>query len=159
VPGLPGWLRPWPYLLGGALVGFLFLGELALITAAPIQVALLVLALVGLAGALTGRRTLELWPIFVLMAMLTPLLIDSRIVGLPRCDVAGPRVACLAGTRDIAAQFATEILIAGTAAVGVVALTTRDLWRRQRTDLRGRPGQCGKDSRRGKHRSTPREAP
>lgn len=130
MPDLPGWLRPWPYLVGGALIGFLLLGEFALNTVVPIQIALLVLAFAGLIGVLSHRRGLELWPIFFLTAMVTPLLIDSQIVGLPRCGPAPAGAACFAGTRDIATQFATEILIAVTAAVGVVALTARVIWRR-----------------------------
>ncbi|HEY6957954.1 MAG TPA: hypothetical protein VI814_03950 [Candidatus Limnocylindria bacterium] len=125
MPPLPAWLRPWPYLLLGLLVGFLFLAEFALNSVPAVQVALLVLAIAGLAGVVLRVRWLELWPLFVAGAIVIPLIEDSHVVGLPRCDTVAPGVACLAGTRDVVGEFQMDIAILVTALVATVILLTR----------------------------------
>jgi hypothetical protein len=125
VRSLPAYLRPWPYVLSGGLVGFLFLTEFALITLPVVQLGLLVLAVFALAGALRGRKSLGLWSLFVVAAMVVPLISDSHVVGLPRCGDVAPGVACLGGTRDVAGQFAVELLIFGCGIAGVVVLGVR----------------------------------
>lgn len=125
MPPLPSWLRPWPYLLLGLLVGFLFLAEFALDTVPAVQVALLALALAGLAGVVFRWRALELWPLFVAGAIVIPLIENSHLVGLPRCDTVRPGVACLAGTRDVVGQFQMDLAILVTSLVAIVALIAR----------------------------------
>ena len=125
MPPLPAWLRPWPYLLLGLLVGFLFLAEFALNSVPAVQVALLVLAIAGLAGVVLRVRWLELWPLFVAGAIVIPLIEDSHLVGLPRCDTVPTGVACLAGTRDVVGQFQMDIAILTTSLVVVVVLVAR----------------------------------
>src|SRR5205823_13163271 len=70
---LPEAVRPWPYLLAGIGVGFLFLTEFALNTVPLVQAGLAVLACAGLFGVIRGVRALEYWPLFVMAAVLTPL--------------------------------------------------------------------------------------
>jgi hypothetical protein len=118
-------LRVSLYIVAGVLAGFLLLAEFALITFPIVQLAMLALALVGLVGALRGRVSLGLWSLFVVAAIVLPLLIDFRIVGLPRCGDVPPGIACLAGTRDVAGQFAIELLIFGCGIVGTIALGRR----------------------------------
>lgn len=126
---LPSWLRPWPYLLLGLLVGFLFLAEFALDSIPVVQVALLVLAIAGLAGAAFRWRYLELWPLFVAGAIVIPLVVDSHVAGLPRCDSVPAGVACLAASRDVVAQFQMDIAILATSLVGIVVLLARGMAR------------------------------
>jgi hypothetical protein len=118
-------LRASLYIVAGALVGFLLLTEFALITFPVIQIAMLALALVALVGALRGRISLALWSLFVAAAMVIPVVIDVRIVGLPRCGDVRAGVACLAGTRDVVGQFAIELLIFSCGIVGTIALGRR----------------------------------
>jgi hypothetical protein len=113
------------YVVAGGLVGFLFLAEFALITFPLVQLAMFMLALVGFAGALRGRISLGLWSVFAAAAVVTPLLADSRIVGLPRCGEAAAGVACFAGTRDVDGQFAMELLIFFCGIVGALILAVR----------------------------------
>jgi hypothetical protein len=126
---LPALVRPWPYVLGGLLSGFLLLTELALITVPLVQGALLALAVAGLVGVVRRSRSLELWPLFVATAMPIPLTVDARVAALPRCDAAAFGVACFAGARDVAAQLAVDQLILASALVGVGALVAREVRR------------------------------
>jgi hypothetical protein len=125
-------VRPLLYVAAGALIGFLLLTEFALITISVVQLALLVLAVVALAGAVRDRKSLGLWSLCVVAAMVVPLISDSHVVGLPRCGDVAPGVACLGGTRDVAGQFAVELLIFGCGIVGAVVLGVRA--------MRGRSG-------------------
>jgi hypothetical protein len=123
-------VRPLVYVVAGALVGFLFLTEFALITLPAVQVTLLGLALAALIGALRGRTSLALWSLFVVAALVAPLVADSHVVGLPRCANVRPGVACLGGTRDVTGQFAMELLIFGCGAAGAIVLVARALSKR-----------------------------
>jgi hypothetical protein len=125
VKALSAFLRPSLYMVAGALVGFLLLAEFALITLPIVEIAMLALALVGLVGALRGRVSMGLWSLFVVAAIALPLLIDFRIAALPRCGDVPPGIACLAGTRDVAGQFAIELLIFGCGIAGTIALGRR----------------------------------
>jgi hypothetical protein len=118
-------LRASLYIVAGALVGFLLLAEFALITLPVIQIALLGLALVALVGAFRDRISLALWSLFVVAAMLIPVVIDFRVVVLPRCGDVSAGVACFAGTRDVVGQFAIELLIFGCGIAGAIRLGTR----------------------------------
>jgi hypothetical protein len=107
------------YFVAGGLVGLLVLGEFALAKLLPaLNIALLVLAVVSLGGALRGRRAVSAWSVFLLAAMVVPLMIDSRIVGLPRCADVAPGVACVASARDYQSPFWFELAIFATALVG-----------------------------------------
>src|SRR5512141_967527 len=125
MPPLPEWLRPLPYLLLGLLVGFLFLAEFGLMTVAAVQVTLLVLAIASLGGVVLRLRRLELWALFTGGAIVIPLIVDSHLVGLPRCDAVRPGVACLAGTEDVVGRFQMELLTLVVSVVAVVLLTAR----------------------------------
>jgi hypothetical protein len=127
MPPLPAWLRPWPYLLLGLLVGFLFLAEFAFDSIRAVQVGLLVLAVAGLAGVVYRWRWLELWPLFVAGAIVIPLIADSHLVGLPRCGTVPAGVACFAGTRDVVGQFQMDVAILITSLVATVALIAREM--------------------------------
>jgi hypothetical protein len=118
VRSLPAYVRPWPYVVCGGLVGFLLLTEFAMITLPVVQLALLGLAVVALFGALRRRTALGLWSLFVVAALIVPLISDSHVVGLPRCGAVAPGVACLGGTRDVVGQFAVEVLIFGLGIAG-----------------------------------------
>jgi hypothetical protein len=122
---VPALVRPLVYILAGALVGFLFLTEFAMITVPAVQVALLGLALAALVGTLRRRISLGLWSLFVVAAMVAPLVADSHVVGLPRCADVRPGIACLGGTRDVTGQFAMELLIFGCGVAGAIALVAR----------------------------------
>jgi len=107
-----GWVRWFGrallYLLTGVAVGFLFLAEFAFRTVALAQLALAVLAAVGIFGGLRRRPNLTIWSIFVLGALAFPLLIDARSVFLPLCqDLVPPGIACIA--RDYRGQFTVEL--------------------------------------------------
>ena len=118
-------LRGLLYFAAGALVGFLFLTEFALAAVAVVQLALLALAVAALVGALRGRMSLALWSLFVVAAMVVPLVADSHVVGLPRCEDVLPGVACFAGTRDVGGQFAMELLIFFCGIAGALILAVR----------------------------------
>ncbi len=120
-------VRPLLYVVAGALVGFLFLTEFALITLPAVQVTLLGLALAALIGALRGWTSLALWSLFVVAALVAPLIADSHVVGLPRCADVQPGVACLGGTRDVTGQFAMDLLIFGCGVAGAIVLVARAL--------------------------------
>jgi len=120
-------LRGLLYFAAGALVGFLLLTEFALITISIVQLALLALALAALVGAFRGRMSMALWSLFVVAAMVVPLVSDSHVVGLPRCGDVRPGVACLGGTRDVTGQFAMELLIFGCGVAGAIVLVARAL--------------------------------
>lgn len=122
----PAWIRPWPYLLFGLLVGFLFLAEFALDSIPAVQIAFLVLAVAGLAGVVFRWRWLERWPLFVAGAIVIPLVEDSHLVVLPRCGTVPAGVACLEGTRDVVGQFQMDIAIVVTSLVAIVALVARE---------------------------------
>ena len=128
---LPEALRPWPYVLAGLGVGFLFLTEFAMSTLPLVQLGFLVLALAGLAGVLRSSRELEFWPLFVAAAMFVPLVSDSHVVGLPRCGEVHPGVACLAGTRDVLPQFVSELVTFVTSCSGIALLVARQIARRR----------------------------
>ena len=75
-------LRPFLYLVAGALVGFLWLGEFALDSLVPVQLGFVVLALAALVGAIRGVPALGLWAIFVAAAEVVPIMIDAPTVAL-----------------------------------------------------------------------------
>ena len=106
--GRAGWWfgRALLYFAVGVGVGFLFLAEFALSTVALVQVVIALLALTGLIGGVRGRPNLSVWSMFVVGALLMPLLVDSRSF-LPLCQDVGPAVGCIA--RDYRGQFAAEI--------------------------------------------------
>ena len=130
---LPEGVRPWPYLLAGIGVGFLFLTEFALNTVPLVQAGLAVLACAGLFGVIRGVRALEFWPLFVMAAVLTPLTSDSHVIGLPRCGDVAPGVACFAGTRDVMPQFGAEMITFVVSGTGVVLLIVRGFARNRET--------------------------
>jgi hypothetical protein len=114
-----GWLlRVLLYFVAGALVGFLVLGEFALRTVLSVLAALLALGVVSLFGALLRRESLAVWSVFLLAAMVVPLVIDARIVGLPRCADVAPGIACVVSSRDYVTPFWMEIAIFALAVVG-----------------------------------------
>lgn len=126
---LAPWLRPLPYVLFGLLFGFLFLAEFGLMASVVVEVALLVLATVGLGGVVLRRPGLELWPLFVAAAMVTPLVVDSHVVGLPACGQVPPGVACAAGA-SVAPRFVTELLIFAVSVAAVFRWLVRELHER-----------------------------
>ncbi len=123
---MPSWLRPWPYLIGGLLVGFLFLTEFALNTVPAVQAGLLLLAIAGLVGVVRHWRSLELWPLFAASAILVPLIADSHVVGLPGCGTVPAGVACFAGSRNVSGQFETEMVTFVWSLAGVMLLIVRE---------------------------------
>jgi len=127
VRALPEALRPWPYVIAGLGVGFLFLTEFAMSTLPLVQLGFLVLALAGLAGVLRSSRELEFWPLFVAAAMFVPLVSDSHVVGLPRCGEVRPGVACLAGARAVVPQFVAELVTFVVACAAITLLVVRKL--------------------------------
>ena len=101
-----------------------------------LTVALLGLAVIALIGALRRRVDLGLWSLFVVAAMMTPLVADSGVVGLPRCGGIASGVTCFAGTRDVAAEFAAELLIVLCGVAGVLVLTAQSIGGRGLTGAR-----------------------
>ena len=104
-------LRLLVYMVAGALVGFLVLGEFGLRTFAPILVLLALLAVSSVVGALRGNERLSAWAPFLLAAMIAPLMIDMTVVGLPRCGDVAAGVACFASNRDYQTPFWLELAV------------------------------------------------
>ena len=129
--GLAATLRLLLYVIAGAAVGFLILGEFALATFVPVLAVLAALAAVSVVAAVRGDMRLSLWGPFLLAAMVTPLMIDARIVGLPRCNEVHAGIACLAGTRDVWTPFLLELAIFGLAAVASLVLVTQVVTKRR----------------------------
>jgi hypothetical protein len=127
VPPLPAGARVLLYAVAGGLFGFLFLAEFALATLVATQVTLLALALVGCVAVARRWPTLELWPVFVAAALVAPLIVDARVVGLPRCDGLPQGLACFAGTRDVATPFAIGVVAFAAAIVGILLLIAREI--------------------------------
>jgi len=111
------------YAVAGGLVGFLFLGEFGLSAFVPLMILLALLAVGILISAVRGNASFSQWASFLFAAMIVPLMIDSRTVGLPRCGDVAAGVACFAGSRDYQTPFVLElvILIVAAAAVAVQA--------------------------------------
>ena len=105
------------YFIAGGLVGFLLLGEFRIATLIPVLIALLVLALIAVVGGVR-RRSWSAWSVFLLAAMVVPLIIDGQIVGLPRCTEVPAGVHCVGGERDYRSPFWFEIAIFALAIVG-----------------------------------------
>jgi hypothetical protein len=114
-----GWLaRTLLYLIAGGLVGFLVLGEFALATFTPVLAGLLALAVAGLVGGFRRQTSLSAWSVFLLAAMIVPLVIASHIVGLPRCADVASGVACVASGRDYQSPFWWDLAIFAIAVLG-----------------------------------------
>jgi hypothetical protein len=101
------------------LVGFLFLGEFALSAFLPLLILLALLAVWSLIAAVRGTASRSAWAMFLLAAMIVPLLIDGRTVGLPRCGDVTAGVACFAGSRDYQTPFLLEVTIFTIAAAAL----------------------------------------
>ena len=132
--GLAAVARLLLYVIAGGLAGFLLLGEFALATFIPVLAVLAALAVLSLIAALRGDMRLSLWGPFLLAAMVTPLMINLRVVGLPNCTDVHAGIACFAGTRDVWTPFWLELLIFGLAAVASVVhlrRAARSLWVRE----------------------------
>jgi len=107
------------------LVGFLFLGEFGLRTFVPLLILLGLLAVWSLLSALGGNPNLSPWAIFLFASMIVPLMIDSRVVGLPRCGDVAAGVACFAGSRDYQTPFVLEVVVLTIAAAAVAVQARR----------------------------------
>ena len=107
------------YAVAGGLVGFLFLGELGLSAFVPLMILLAVLAVGILISAVRGNASSSPWAFFLFAAMIVPLMIDSRTVGLPKCGDVAAGVACFAGSRDYQTPFFLELVILIVAAAAV----------------------------------------
>jgi hypothetical protein len=128
-----GWIpRLLLYGVAGGLVGFLFLGELGLSTVLPVMILLALLAVGCLIAALRGNPSLSPWAIFLFAAMIVPLMIDSRLVGLPRCSDVAAGVACFAGTRDYQTPFVLEVVVLTIAAAAIAMQARRIASTKQR---------------------------
>jgi hypothetical protein len=127
-----GWIaRTLLYYLAGGLVGFLVLGEFALGTSIPVLVGLLVVALMSVIGGVR-RRSSSAWSVFLLAAMVVPLIFQGQIVDLPPCAEAPSRVRCVGSDRDYRSPFWLQVAIFGIAAAGS-ALHLRTVRRSPRT--------------------------
>jgi hypothetical protein len=107
------------YGVAGGLVGFLFLGEFALRTFVPLMILLALLAVGCFIAAVRRNPLLSPWAIFLVAAMIVPLMIDSRIAGLPKCSDVAAGVACFAGSRDYQTLFLLEIVVLAIAAAAL----------------------------------------
>jgi hypothetical protein len=107
------------YAVAGGLVGFLFLGELGLRAFVPLMILLTLLAIGSFVAALRGNARSSPWATFLVAAMIVPLMIDSRTVGLPRCSDVAAGVACFAGSRGYQMPFLLEIAVLTIAAAAV----------------------------------------
>jgi hypothetical protein len=114
------------------LVGFLFLGEFGLRTFVPLLILLGLLAVWSLLAALRGNPSLSPWAIFLFAAMVVPLMIDSRIVGLPRCGDVAAGVPCFAGSRDYQTPFVLEVVVLTIAAAAIAVQARRIASTKQR---------------------------
>ena len=112
------------YGVAGGLIGFLVLAEMGLSSSAPLEILLLLLAASSLVGALRATQSLSAWAPFCAAAMIVPLMVDSRVVGLPRCSEVAAGVACFAGSRDYQTPFWLELAVF-TVAVAAVAIDLR----------------------------------
>ena len=113
------------YGVAGGLVGFLFLGEFGLRTFVPLLILLGLLAVWSLLAALRGNASSSPWATFLFAAMIVPLMIDSRIVGLPRCGDVAAGVACFAGSRDYQTPFLLEVVVLTIAAAAIAVQARR----------------------------------
>jgi hypothetical protein len=113
------------YAVAGGLVGFLFLGEFGLSAFVPLMILLALLAVGILIAAVRGIASLSPWASFLFAAMIVPLMIDSRTVGLPRCGDVAAGVACFAGSRDYQTPFFLELVILIVAAAAVAMYAQR----------------------------------
>jgi hypothetical protein len=113
------------YAVAGGLVGFLFLGEFGLSGFMPLMILLALLAVGILILAVRGNANLSPWAFFLFAAMIVPLMIDSRTVGLPRCGDVAAGVACFAGSRDYQTPFFLELVILIVAAAAVAMYARR----------------------------------
>ena len=113
------------YGVAGGLVGFLFLGELGLSTVLPVMILLALLAVGCLLAALRGNASSSPWATFLFAAMIVPLMIDSQILGLPRCGDVAAGVACFAGSRDYQTPFWLEIVVLTIAAAAIAVQARR----------------------------------
>jgi hypothetical protein len=113
------------YAVAGGLVGFLFLGEFGLSGFMPLMILLALLAVGILISAVRGNASLSPWAFFLFAAMIVPLMIDSRTVGLPRCGDVAAGVACFAGSRDYQTPFFLELVILSVAAAAVAMYARR----------------------------------
>jgi hypothetical protein len=121
------------YAVAGGLVGFLFLGEFALRTFVPLLILLALLAVGSLIAAVRGNSRLSPWAAFLVAAMIVPLMIDSRIVGLPKCGDVAAGVACFAGSRDYQTLFLLEVVVVTIAAASLAVQARRIASTQQRT--------------------------
>jgi hypothetical protein len=80
--------------------------------------ALLVLAVVSVVGGVRQQPALSAWSVFLLTAMVAPLMIDMRVIGLPRCADVSAVVACVGGDRDYRSSFWLEVAIFAVAVLG-----------------------------------------
>jgi hypothetical protein len=128
----------------GALVGFLVLAEMGWSASLPLEIFLLLLAVSSLVGALTARQGWSAWAAFCAAAMIVPLMVDSRVVGLPRCSDVAAGVACVAGSRDHRTPFWLESAVF-TVAVAAVAIDLGRAAQGRRTGASRRRLQARKD--------------
>lgn len=113
------WLaRTLLYFLAGGLVGFLVLGEFGVATYVPVLAGLVIVAVVSVVGGIRRHPAVSAWSVFLLAAMVVPLLIEVRVVGLSRCADVPAGVACVAGDRDYRSPFWLETVIFAVAALG-----------------------------------------
>jgi hypothetical protein len=101
--------------VAGGLVGFLFLGEFALRTFLPLLILLVVFAVATLIASLRGNPRLSSLALFLVAAMIFPLMIDSPAAELPRCSDVPAGVACFAGSRDRQTPLVLEVLVVAIA--------------------------------------------
>jgi hypothetical protein len=114
------------------LVGFLFLGEFGLRTFVPLLILVGLLAVWSLLAVLRGNASSSPWATFLFAAMIVPLMIDSRIVALPRCGDAAAGVACFAGSRDYQTPFVLEVVVLTIAAAAIAVRARRMASTKQR---------------------------
>ena len=101
-------------------------------TVLPVMILLALLAVVCLLAALRGNARSSPWATFLFAAMIVPLMIDSRIVGLPRCGDVAAGVACFAGSRDYQTPFLLEVVVLTIAAAAIAVQARRFASTKQR---------------------------